>query len=241
MLDVNDARLERGPDFSLSPLATLARGAAPARRARCAHCRTDGALATDRARDPPRRLHPALLQRPTSSQGLVRVGGGRARSHAAVHGRLDLREAAVAASGLDPGPTPLGRQVDPSLHRPGRLPLHLQAWLSDHRHPRPRALASSGARSTGRSPPRSRSCGCTASQGGYCRVPEVSSSPCSSVSGTRARSGSSGQSGSKSRAGAVAHLASSAPGVKVDTARGRSLVPGERMAFSLSARPRADS
>jgi hypothetical protein len=38
------------------------------------------------------------------------------------------------------------------------------------------------------------------------------------------------------------NLASSAPDVKVDTARGRSLVPGERMrAFSLSARPRARS
>ena len=91
--------------------------------------------------DSPRRLHSALLQRPASSQGLVRVGGSRARSHAAGHGRLDLREAAMAASGLDPGPAPLGRQADPSLHHPGRLSLHLQARLSDHRHPRPGALA----------------------------------------------------------------------------------------------------
>ena len=82
---------------------------------------------------------PALLQRPDPSEGVVRHCRRGARGLPALHGCVDLREAALAQAGLgEPGPSLVGT-TRVRRHASRRLPLHLQARLPVDG--RPRALA----------------------------------------------------------------------------------------------------
>src|SRR5207253_704764 len=82
----------------------------------------------------PDRILPALLLRHIPPEGLVRVGRARARHHAAVHGRLDLRQARAAAVALGELHAPLERPHGVRADDSGRLPLRLQVRLPDVRH-----------------------------------------------------------------------------------------------------------